>query len=261
MKTSIRFLVVVVLPPALVLIAGLSLLEAYIRLTGVRPWVLPRPSAVLQSIFSNGAELWPALGWTALASGVGFAASAVFGTLFAIALSGSSLVRRAIYPYTLFFQTVPIVAIAPLLVLWLSTGLERVTVCAFIVSLFPVIANALTGLLSTDPALLDLFRLYRARPAARLWKLRLPSSLPILFTGLRVAGGLAVIGAVVAEILVGDTGDGAGLGVRVFAGIKYGHTDRAFAAVLLASLLGLAFFGVVNLASHLALRRWHASER
>jgi NitT/TauT family transport system permease protein len=261
MNRTTKTLLARVLPPAIVLVAALALLDVSIRLAGIRSYVLPRPIDVLRAMHHDAPELLTSLGWTALAAGCGFAASTLFGALVAIALSASLLVRRALYPYTVFFQTVPIVAVAPLLVLWLSTGLERVAVCAFIVSVFPVIANTLTGLLSTDPALTDLFRLYGARPLARLWKLRLPSSLPSLFTGLRVAGGLAVIGTVVAEILVGDTGDRAGLGVRVYAEIKYGHTDRAFAAVLLASLLGLAFFGVVNLASHLALRRWHASER
>jgi NitT/TauT family transport system permease protein len=261
MNGAVRRWIARVLPPVVVLVGAVALLEAYIRLAGVPSYVLPRPADVIAAMKSNAAELFPSLGWTALAALVGFAASAIFGALVAIGLSASLLVRRALYPYTVFFQTVPIVAIAPLLVLWISSRLQEVIVCAFIVSVFPVIANMLTGLLSTDPALVDLFRLYGARPIARLWKLRLPSSLPSLFTGLRVAGGLAVIGTVVAEILVGNTGDGAGLGVRVYAGIKYGHTDRAFAAVLLVSMLGLAFFGAINLASHLALRRWHASER
>jgi NitT/TauT family transport system permease protein len=170
-------------------------------------------------------------------------------------------VRRAVYPYTLFFQTVPIIAIAPLLVLWFGAGLSSVAVSAFIVSVFPVIANTLSGLLSTDPALVDLFRLYGARRGATLWKLRFPSALPSLFDGLRVAAGLAVIGTVVSEFLVGNLVDGEGLGVKIVAAKNVGRTDRLFAAVLLASLLGLAMFSGVNLASRLALRRWHASER
>jgi NitT/TauT family transport system permease protein len=261
MNGAVRSLAVRVLPPMIVLVAALLLLEAYIRIAAVPSYVLPRPADVLFAMRSNAGELFPSLGWTALAALVGFAASAIFGALIAVGLSASLFVRRALYPYTVFFQTVPIVAIAPLLVLWISSQFQEVIVCAFIVSVFPVIANTLTGLLSTDPALLDLFRLYEARPLARLWKLRLPSSLPSLFTGLRIAGGLAVIGTVVAEIIVGNIGTHAGLGVRVTAGIKYGHVDSAFAAVLLASLLGLIFFGAINLASHLALRRWHASER
>jgi len=124
-----------------------------------------------------------------------------------------------------------------------------------------VIANTLAGLLSTDPALVDLFQLYRAGPIARLWKLRLPYALPSIVTGLRVAAGLAVIGTVVGEFLVGTLGDAEGLGVKIVGAMKTGHTDKMFAAVLIASLLGLALFAAVNGVGHLLLRRWHASEQ
>ena len=176
-------------------------------------------------------------------------------------LSSSSLLRRAIYPYTVFFQTVPIVAIAPLLLFWLQSGLLPVAICAFIVSVFPVIANTLAGLLSTDPALVDLFRLYGAGKVPAMWKLRLPSALPNIFTGLRVAAGLAVIGSIVAEFLVGEIVGNVGLGVLVVYGIHQSHLDLAFAAVLLASFLGLLMFAAVNLASWWTLKTWHASER
>jgi NitT/TauT family transport system permease protein len=169
--------------------------------------------------------------------------------------------RRAFYPYTLFFQTVPIVAIAPMLVLWFHGGLASVSICACIVSIFPVIANTLAGLLGTDPALLDLFQLYGASPIARLLKLRLPHALPSIITGLRVAAGLAVIGTVVAEFLVGVLGDGAGLGIKIVGEKKNGHLDVVFAAVLLASILGLVLFAAVNTFGYFMLRRWNVSEQ
>jgi NitT/TauT family transport system permease protein len=250
-----------VLPPVIVLIIVAALLEIYVRWRHVPIYLLPAPSAVLASLHNDASELYPALGWTAAAALIGFAGSVLLGILIATALSASRLVRRAIYPYTLFFQTVPIVAIAPLLVFWLEAGLTSVTVCALIVSIFPVIANTLVGLRSTEPALVDLFRLYGANPLSQFFKLRLPAALPAIFTGLRIAAGLSVIGTVVAEFLVGQLGDRAGLGIRIVSSIKYGHTDRVFAAVLLASLLGLAMFAAVNVAAHLMLRRWHASER
>ena len=249
------------LPPALVLIVSAGLVEALAAGLGLKPYLLPRPSAVLATLFRERADLLDGLWTTAKGALLGFSASAVIGTISAIALASSVWARRAFYPYTLFFQTVPLVAVAPMLIVWLNPGLTSVAVCAFIVSVFPVIANTLTGLRSTDPALLDLFRLYHAGPLARLWKLRLPSALPSIFTGLRVAAGLAVIGTVVAEFLVGTLGAGEGLGVRISNAAKNGHTDRVFAAVLLASFLGLALFGAINLAGLLLLRRWHASER
>ena len=248
-------------PPLAVLLVAIVAWDVLVRMTHVPPYLLPRPGAVLRAFVHDRDDLLGSLGWTALAAWGGFAASAVFGILAAVALSSSRLLRQALYPYTLFFQTVPIVAVAPMLLFWLGSGLEPVVVCAFIVSVFPVIANTLAGLLSTDPALEDLFRLYGANPIGTMWKLRLPSALPDVFTGLRVAAGLAVIGTVVAEFLVGQIVGTVGLGVRIVGAIHESRTDLAFASVLLASVLGLALFGTVNLAAHLVLRRWHASER
>ena len=226
-----------------------------------KPFLLPTPGAVARITIDRRGDLLASLWTTTEAALIGFLASALGGIAAGVALSASSLVRRAFYPYTVFFQTVPIVAIAPLLMIWCGPGLAAVSLFAFIVSVFPVIANTLSGLLSTDPALEDSFRLYGATPWARLWKLKLPSGLPSIFTGLRVAAGLAVIGTVVGEFLVGLFGPGEGLGVRIVSAKKQGHTDEVFAAVLIASLLGLAMFATINLAAKLLLGRWHASEQ
>ena len=225
------------------------------------PFILPRPGEVASAMITHHHELIASLATTAKAALIGFAAGAIFGILAAIVLSASSIIRRAFYPYTVFFQTVPIVAIAPLLMIWCGPGLLPVALCRFIVSVFPVIASGLTGLLSTDPALEDLFTLYGSGGISRLLKLKLPAALPDIFTGLRIAAGLAVIGTVVAEFLVGVFGAGEGLGVRIVAAKKQGRTDEVFAAVLIASLLGLAMFAGINAASRLMLRRWHASEK
>jgi NitT/TauT family transport system permease protein len=250
-----------VLPPVIVLVAVAAIIELVVRLGHVPAYTFPSTSAVILALVTHRQDLLASLWTTAQGALIGFAASAIFGIAGAIVLASSPLVRRALYPYTVFFQTVPIIAIAPLLVFWLSAGLEAVAVSAFVVSVFPVIASTLSGLLSTDPALVDLFRLYRAGPIARLLKLRLPAALPSILVGLRVAAGLAVIGTVVSEFLVGTLGSGEGLGVRIVSGVKYGHPDLVFAAVLLVSGLGLALFGAVNLIGHLLLRRWHASDQ
>ena len=241
---------------------AVAVLEAYLRLAHVPAYIMTPPSGIARTMVnsSDRDELLAALGWTALAAVGGFAASAGLGISLALLLSGSSLVRRAIYPYTIFFQTVPIIAIAPMLVIAVGFGLWPVVICAFVVSIFPVIVNTLAGLLSTDPALADLFRLYGANSIATMWKLRLPSALPNIFAGLRIASGLAVIGTVVAEFMVGNSVGKAGLGVIITTGAAH-RMDKASAAVLLASLLGLAMFGTVNIAGWLALRRWHASEK
>jgi NitT/TauT family transport system permease protein len=250
-----------VVPPLLVFIAAAIALQVYVVVAHVPKYKLAKPTDVLNTLIVERSDLASALWTTTEATLIGFSASAIVGILIAIGLAASPLVRRAFYPYTIFFQTVPIVAIAPLLVIWFDAGLTSVSISAFIVSVFPVIANTLSGLLSTDPALTDLFQLYGASTFDRLWKLRLPFAAPSIMTGLRVAAGLAVIGTVVGEFLVGTLVDSEGLGVKIVGAMKYGRTDRVFAAVLLASLLGLVLFAAVNLISHLLLKRWHASER
>ncbi len=248
-------------PPLLVLGGVVVGLEFFIQAAAIPQWELPLPTAVFRSVVRDYSELIPALWTTTSAALIGFAASAVVGIAVAVVLSSSVWVRRAFYPYTIFFQTVPIVAIAPLLVLWCGPGLASVSLSAFIVSVFPVVANTLAGLLGTDPALLDLFRLYRAGPVDRLLKLRLPYALPSIVTGLRVAAGLAVIGTVVGEFVAGTLGDHEGLGIKIAGAKKNGHIDQVFAAVLLTSLLGLVMLAAVNGFGYLMLRRWHASEK
>jgi NitT/TauT family transport system permease protein len=212
-------------------------------------------------IFERRESLLNALANTAKAALVGFTLSALVGVVIAILLSTSRLVQRAFYPYTVFFQTVPIIAIAPMLVLWFDFGLKAIAVAAFIASIFPVIANTLAGLLSTDPALGDMFRLYGAGRFSTLIKLKLPSALPNIITGLRIAAGLAVIGAIVGEFVAGVINRTAGLGILVMIGTRNGSTDLIFAAVLLASLLGLVMLWIINGIRWIALRRWHASEK
>jgi NitT/TauT family transport system permease protein len=186
---------------------------------------------------------------------LGLALASTLGVVAAVALAASPWIQRAFYPYAIFFQIVPIVAIAPLLVIWFGYGFRAVVAAAFVVSVFPVIANTLAGLLATDPALRDLFRLYGAGRASTLWKLRLPYALPSIFTGLRVAAGLAVVGAIVGEFITG-----AGLGGDILVARQQQRVDKVFADLLLSAVLGIALFVLINLASRLTLRRWHASE-
>lgn len=250
-----RRLLHALLPPLVPLLAVTLSAELAVRAGWIAPYLLPAPSSVLATLVRDADDLLGAAGRTSLAAVAGFALSALCGLLIAMLLVSSRRVQRALYPYAVFFQTVPIIAIAPLLVIWFGLGTPTVIASAFIASIFPVIANALTGLLSTDPALRDLFRLYGASPIDSMVKLRLPSALPSILTGLRVAAGLAVIGAVVGEFV-----GGGGLGSVVETAKTQQRTDKVFAAVLLASLLGLVLFAAVNLVSRFTLRHWHASE-
>src|SRR5690349_856990 len=231
------------------------MLEGMVRGGFVPAYLVPAPSSVFRALVDNRNELATAMAKTSAAAFLGFALSTLAGIGIAVLLSSSRAIQRSFYPYAVFFQTVPIIAIAPLLVIWFGYGMQTVTASAFIVSIFPIIANTLTGLLSTDPALRDLFQLYGASPGVTLVKLRFPAALPQILTGLRVASGLAVIGAVVGEFIGGQ-----GLGSVVDIARTQQRVDKVFAAVLLASVLGLALFGVINLISALTLRRWHASE-
>ena len=244
-----------VLLPLVPLVVACAVAEIAVRRAWVPAYLVPAPSQVLR-VFTTDRDLWKATGETALASVAGFVLSAVVGLLIAIALSSSRWVQRMFYPYAVLFQTIPIIAIAPMLIIWVGFGLRTVIASACIVSVFPVIANAVSGLLSTDPALLDLFRLYGAGRGTTLLKLRLPFALPSILTGLRIAAGLSVIGAIVGEFITGG-----GIGSIVDAARTQQRVDRAIAALILASGLGIGLFGLVNLLSRLTLRNWHPSEK
>ena len=246
------FLTKVLPPPMPLVVAGVL---AELLVPADRYSVVPTPSAVARA-FLNEPDLWPATQQTVIASVAGFVMSAVVGIAFAIVLSSSRWVQRALYPYAVLFQTVPIIAIAPMLVIWIGFGMPTVIASAFIVSVFPVIANAVSGLLSTDPALVDMFRLYGAARVTTLLKLRLPFALPSIMTGLRIAAGLSVIGAIVGEFITGG-----GLGSIIDASRTQQRVDKVFAVLILASALGIGLFGIVNLVSRLTLRNWHASEK
>lgn len=243
------------MPPLIPFVVITIATELAVREGLVKSYLVPAPSSVFLAVVQNWQELMQALWKTSAAALIGFAFSTLAGVATAVFLSSSRSIQRAFYPYAVFFQTVPIIAIAPLLVIWFGYGMKTVIASAFVVSIFPVIANTLTGILSTDPALRDLFRLYGASTRVTLFKLRFPSALPQILTGLRVAAGLAVIGAIVGEFIGGQ-----GLGSVVDVARTQQRVDKVFAAVLLASVLGLALFGLINLISHVTLRRWHASE-
>lgn len=242
-------------PPVFALVLLLTSCEAIVRLFEVPAFLVPPPSAVLSAMVAERSALFGSMRTTALTAGAGLALSVGIGTLLGACLASSRLIERAFYPYAVFLQTVPIVAIAPLLVLWFGAGTRAAAVSAFIVSVFPVIAGTLAGFRSVPPAHRDLFRLYRASRLATLLKLELPSALPSMLTGFRVAAGLSVIGAIVGEFVAGFSEGSAGLGITVLAAYRQLRTDLMFAAVLAASLLGLGLFAAVQGAERVLLGR------
>jgi NitT/TauT family transport system permease protein len=245
-----------ILPPLAVALVVLVAIEAVVQLGWIASFLVPPPTRVAIAMVERSDLLLEATAQTALGAGVGFALAGVVGVLIAIALSSSKLVQRMFYPYAVFFQTVPIVAIAPMLVIWFGNSINAVIASAAIVCVFPIIANTLTGLLSTDPALVDLFKLYRARRISTLLKLRIPFALPSILTGLRVGAGLSVVGAIVGEFIT----TGSGLGGLMTIARQQQRVDLVFAALLLSAVLGIAMFVALNIASNRLLRHWHASE-
>ncbi len=243
-----------ILPPLLVFVVLALVWEGACRLGWVAPYLVAPPSEVAAALFFNFSEMSAAFGITALCALGGFFLSAVLGSVFALALTCSPWVYRAFYPYAVVFQTIPIIAVAPLLVIWFGYGSPTVVASAFLASLFPVILATLNGLKSTEPCLLELFRLYGASRVATFYKLIFPMALPSFLTGLRISAGLAVIGAIVGEFV-----GGGGLGSVVDSARTQQRVDKVFAAVLLAAFLGALAIGLIDMVNRFALRRWNRS--
>lgn len=249
-----------ILPPLVASLALLTIWSVAVRVTGVAPYILPGPEAVFGALIQEWGQLWPATLRTASATFLGFGAAAVGGVVLGALLASIGWLRRGLYPLTNLLQMVPLVAVAPLLTIWFGYGQLAVAASACIVALFPVIANTVDGLRGVDPALHELFDIYGARRWDRWWRLELPAATPAIITGLRIAAGLAVIGAIVGEFVSGFVGDHAPIGIVILTGIRDARTDLVFAAIGLSAVIGFGLFGAVTALGHLALRRWHPSE-
>ena len=244
--------------PVIVLALVLAIWELAVRIGNIPPYVLPDPALILQTLVSDWSLLFQSLVVTLLTTFEGFLLAAVGGVGLAVLFNQSRLVEYSLYPYAVILQVTPIVAVAPLLLIYLPQPLA-VLACAWIVAFFPVLANTTLGLHSVDRNLTDLFTLYGASRWQMLWHLKLPSALPYILGGLRIAGGLSLIGAVVAEIAAGSAGAGSGLAYRIAESGYRLNIPRMFAALLLLSVAGIVIFYLLSLVNYLALRRWHES--
>jgi NitT/TauT family transport system permease protein len=247
----------IVLPIA-VLALGLAIWEAAVRFWHIPAYVLPGPSLVWQTLVSDWALLWQSLLVTLTTTVQGFVLAAVGGIGLAVLFNQFRVLEYSLYPYAVILQVTPVIAIAPLLLVYLQQP-TAVLVCAWIVAFFPVLANTTLGLNSVDRNLADLFALYGASRLDVLWNLKLPSALPYILGGLRIAGGLSLVGAVAAEIAAGSAGAGSGLAFRITESEYRLNIPRMFAALLLLSIAGIVIFYLLALINHLALRRWHES--
>jgi len=244
--------------PVVMLAIAVLVWHLVVQTFALPPYVLPGPGLVATTLIADGNLLWNSLLVTLLTTFEGFLLAAVGGIGLAILFNQSRLVEYSFYPYAVILQVTPVVAIAPLLLIYLPQPLA-VLVCAWIVAFFPVLANTTLGLSSVDHNLLALFDLYKASRWQVLWNLKLPSALPQILAGLRIAGGLSLIGAVVAEIAAGSAGAGSGLAYRIAESGYRLNIPRMFAALILLSLAGVTIFYALSAMSYLVLRRWHES--
>jgi len=236
----------------------LAIWDAAVRFWNIPPYVLPAPNLVLRTLVSDWPVLSQSLLVTLTTTVEGFLLAAVGGFALAVLFNQSRLVEYSLYPYAVILQVTPVIAIAPLLLVYLQQP-TAVLVCAWIVAFFPVLANTTLGLNSVDRNLVDLFSLYGASRAQVMWDLKLPSALPYVLAGLRIAGGLSLVGAVAAEIAAGSAGAGSGLAFRIMESEYRLNIPRMFAALLLLSIAGIVIFYLLALVNYLALRRWHES--
>ncbi len=245
--------------PVVIGLLFLGAWQAAIEYWEVPVYILPGPWRIIVTLVTEWWSLFDSLLITLQVTVAAFLLAAIGGGALAVLFTRSRWIELSLFPYAVILQVTPIVAIAPLIIIWVKDAYLSLLICAWIVAFFPVLSNATLGLSSTDHNLLNLFQLYGASRRQVLWYLRVPSALPYYLGGLRIAGGLALIGAVVAEFVAGTGGTNTGLAYRILeAGYRL-EIPRMFAALLLISLTGIVIFVVLSLVSHLILRHWHES--
>ncbi|GMV61089.1 MAG: nitrate ABC transporter permease [Parvibaculum sp.] len=249
-----------ILVPLLVGLVFLALWEGLVRASGVKPFVLPAPTVIADSLVQNFASLMASLWVTFRVTLAAFLLAVVGGVGLAIVFSQNRLIETALFPYAVALQVTPVVSIAPLIIIWV--GYDRVEIAvlilAWIVAFFPILSNTTLGLRSADHNLRDLFRLYGASRRQVLTELQLPSALPYILAGMKISGGLALIGAVVAEFVAGS-GAATGLAWRIVEAGNRLDIPRMFAALFLLSTLGICIFFALTLLERRLLRHWHES--
>lgn len=264
MSTALPFLqqskVQRVLYPALVAVLLLGLWQGLVVVLEIPPFLVPSPVRVAQVMVSDAGLLFGALVNTLKITLLAFLCAVVVGVLIAFTFVQSRLIETALFPYAVLLQVTPIVAIAPLIIIWFKDPTLSLVMCATIVALFPVISNTTLGLRSVNPGLMSYFQLNHASRWQVLLRLRIPSALPYFFGGLRISSGLALIGAVVAEFVAGTGGTGTGLAYQILQAGYQLNIPRMFAALVLITMTGVLLFAVMAVLSKWALGGWHESE-
>ena len=254
------------LAPVAVGVLFLLIWELGVRFTQTPPYILPGPLLVFQTLIQDWNVLLPSL-WITLKITIAAFVAAIFSGLFtAILFTQSKWIERSFFPYAVILQTTPIVAIAPLIILWVrrlvpgeGSTFVSLVVCAWLVAFFPILSNTTLGLNSADHNLVNLFQLYRASRWQTLLYLRLPSALPYFLAGLKISGGLALIGAVVAEFVAGTGGTESGIAYQILMSSFNLQIPRMFAALIMTTVLGVLIFVLLTVLSDFLLRHWHES--
>ena len=246
--------------PLVVGLIMLALWQLAVTLLDVPPYLVPGPILVAQTLMQDAGLLLHSLLITLGITALALIFSVLFGVAIAFLFAQSRIIEASLFPYAVLLQVTPVVAIAPLIIIWTHDVTLALVICATIVAIFPIISNTTLGLRSVDPGLLDLFRLYRASHWQTLLRLRVPSALPYFFAGLRVSGGLALIGAVVAEFVAGTGGSASGLAYQILMSGLQLNVPRLFAALVLITFAGVGIFVLTSALSRYTLRHWHESE-
>jgi NitT/TauT family transport system permease protein len=226
-----------------------------IGLAHVASYIVPRPSDVVRATANAPGLLWTGVLTTAAAASTGLALAVVIGVAGAIFLATSPVLERSLFPYAIVLQTTPVIAVAPIVVIWFGASIRSIVVIVFLISFFPMLSNTLVGLGSADPDMRALFRLYKSSRTKTMLKLRMPGALPYMVAGLKIAGGLSVIGAIVGEYVAGVGGGQGGLGYVIAVAAQQLNTPFLVAAALSGSLLGLIFFGIIAMISRMVNAR------
>lgn len=245
--------------PSLVMVAFIGGWQAYVTLAEIPHYILPSPLLIAKTLVEDWALLWPAMVTTGRLTLLALLLAVFGGLSIAVAFTQSRWVEMAMFPYAVILQVTPVVAIAPLLQIYVDSAFLAALLCAWIVAFFPILSNTTIGLKSTDHNLEDLFSIYGATRWQRLRFLAAPSALPYFLGGLKIAGGLALIGAVVAEFVIGRSGTGLGLASTLLEASYRFNFGRLYGALILISVMGVVIFGLMSLISHLLLFRWHES--
>lgn len=248
-----------ILAPLVIGVLALAFWEGMVRWNAIPPYILPGPLLVAQTLVEDWGTLSGSLLITLRITFMALAAAVIVGVALAVLFTQSKWLEMSLLPYAVILQVTPIVAIAPLIIIWAGDINLALLICAWIVAFFPILSNTILGLNSADHNLINLFQLYGATRWQTLRYLKLPAALPYFLAGLKISGGLALIGAVVAEFVAGTGGSASGLAYRILEAGYQLKIPRVFAALIMISLTGIAIFLVTSWISHLLLRRWHES--